>query len=108
MSIIKRIKEESARRRPVRRYGVNTSPTGSMRWTLVNSASLLELVDLATAVGGAIRLGLSRDGGALAMGVYGDGPEPYTLYSATTEGMEDHISALGAVFEAMAVEQGSA
>lgn len=108
MSIIKRIKEESAKRRPVRRYGVSPSPTGSMRWSQVNSVNLLELVDLATAVGGAIRLGCSRDGGALAMGVYGDGPEPYTLYSPSSEGMEEHISALGAVFEAMAVEQGSA
>lgn len=108
MSIIKRIKETQSSRKNSRRYGVQLSSGGSIHWSQVNAANLLELVDLATAVGGAIRLGTSRDGGALAMGVYGDGTEPYTLYSASVEGMEEHIAGVGNVFEAIAAEQGTA
>lgn len=37
-------------------------------------------VDLALSEGGAIRLGLTRDGGALAVGIYGLGGEPTTEY----------------------------
>lgn len=108
MSVIKRMKEQKTVRKNGRRYGVQSVATGSMRWSMVNSANLLELVDLATAVGGAIRLGTSRDGGALAMGVYGDGTEPYTLYSPSVEGMEEHIAGVGNAFESIAAEQGTA
>jgi hypothetical protein len=45
-------------------------------------------------VGGALRLGYSRDGGAYAVGVYGDG-DPYTLYHPP----EDDIDALLAKIE---------
>jgi hypothetical protein len=45
-------------------------------------------------VGGALRLGYSRDGGAYAVGVYGDG-DPYTLYHPP----EDDIDSLLAKIE---------
>lgn len=39
-----------------------------------------DAVELALQEGGAIRLGLTRDGGALAVGIYGLGGEPTTEY----------------------------
>ena len=48
---------------------------------------------------------MSRDGGALALGVYGDGDEAYTLYAGDVETMNDHLAALTDVFEAIAAEQ---
>jgi len=45
----------------------------------LDNATVWESIAVVIAAGGAIRLGLTRDGGALAVGIYGDG-EPYTEY----------------------------
>jgi len=47
--------------------------------TNLDNATVWEAIAVVIAAGGAIRLGLTRDGGALAVGIYGDG-EPYTEY----------------------------
>jgi len=105
MSTVKEQMAERNKKKKSRRYGGTAPSVAKLSWSDVNSANLLELIDAALNVGGAIRLGKSRDGGALALGVYGDGDEPYTVYSPSIEGMEDHISHLGVVFEAIAAEQ---
>lgn len=51
--------------------------------------------------GGAIRLGVTRDKGAWAIGVYGDGPTPYTEYVKPTESLTEYLTDLGAFFEDM-------
>jgi len=105
MSFAKRQLEERKKKPAARRYG-NAGPVElRIKWSFISHANLLELIDIVTETGGALRLGSSRDGGALALGVYGDGPEPYTLYSPSIEGMEDHIAGLYAAFEAIKLEQ---
>jgi hypothetical protein len=49
--------------------------------------------------GGAIRLGATRDGGAWAIGVYGDGPQPYTEYVKATESLTEYLYDLGTFFQ---------
>lgn len=48
-------------------------------WNTVDAEQLRSAIASVAAIGGALRLGYSRDGGAYAIGVYGDG-DPYTLY----------------------------
>lgn len=51
--------------------------------------------------GGAVRLGATRDGGAWAIGVYGDGSTPYTEYVRPEEDINKYFSDLGAFFAEM-------
>lgn len=48
--------------------------------------------------GGAVRIGLTRDQGAWAIGVYGKG-EPFTDYVRAGEGIAEFLYDLGAFFE---------
>lgn len=63
----------------------------------VNGESLLKLLDIVAAKGGALRLGTSRDGGAFSVGVYGDG-EPYTEYVGKGEDINEYFEGLAAYF----------
>lgn len=50
-----------------------------------------------TAKQGALRVGLSRDGGALAIGIYGDG-DPYTEYIDSPDDTAEYFSGLAEYF----------
>jgi hypothetical protein len=63
-------------------------------WQECDAEQLRSTVAASAKVGGALRLGYSRDGGAYAVGVYGDG-DPYTLYLPP----DDDIDALLAKIE---------
>lgn len=63
-------------------------------WETADAEQLRTTIAIVAKVGGALRLGYSRDGGAYAVGVYGDG-DPYTLYHPP----EDDIDALLAKIE---------
>lgn len=54
---------------------------------------LLQVLEAAVAIGGAVRIGVSRDGGAYAFGIYGDG-EPYTEYVGASESVEEYLTNL--------------
>lgn len=58
--------------------------------------------------GGAIRLGYSRDGGAYAVGVYGDGDTPYTEYVRPDEDFEAYMAELAEAFNDEAEERAQA
>lgn len=58
------------------------------------SPVLTRLIDDIANCGGAIRFGKSRDGGALAIGVYGDGETAYTVYLGPND---DYLALLGEV-----------
>lgn len=45
-------------------------------------------------------MGLSRDGGAFAFGIYGDG-EPYTEYVGATEDVNEYLRELARHFDAL-------
>lgn len=59
----------------------------------VNSGVLIETIQMVSLAGGAIRFGFTRDGGAYAIGVYGDG-DPYTVYCAPKDSLEDVLRAI--------------
>jgi hypothetical protein len=56
-----------------------------------NSEAFVRLVDDITKAGGAIRFGRSRDGGILAIGIYGIGSNPYTVYLKDAESVVAHM-----------------
>lgn len=56
-------------------------------------------IDIALNEGGAIRLGLTRDGGALAVGIYGLGSEPTTEYIRPTDDIGEFWRELYAGFK---------
>lgn len=77
-------KERSGRRRSRR------PTTGVADWATANAELLVRAVCAASITGGALRFGYSRDGGAYAIGVYGDG-EPYTDFVSSAENIDDTL-----------------
>jgi hypothetical protein len=63
---------------------------GVADWASASGDKLRESVCAAASTGGALRFGYSRDGGAFAIGVYGDG-EPYTDFVSCNEPIDDYL-----------------
>jgi hypothetical protein len=63
-----------------------------------NSELLLRAVAAVSAQGGALRFGYTSDGGAYAIGVYGDG-EPYTDYVKPSEGIDAYLEDVASAWE---------
>lgn len=55
-----------------------------------NAQLLLRAVAAVTKTGGALRFGYTSDGGAFAIGVYGDG-DPYTDYLKPSEDIDVYL-----------------
>lgn len=70
--------EESPRNAKRRHH--HYAPAGAANYTILDGIRVMRAIEIITASGGAVRLGKTRDGGAFAIGVYGDAPEPYTDY----------------------------
>lgn len=69
-------------------------------WESVDPTALLGALVAVSRDGGALRMGLSRDGGAFAFGIYGDG-EPYTEYVGATEDVNEYLRELARHFDAL-------
>lgn len=104
MGSMQRVIEQKKSKGNTRRYSGGKQVSAGVSWAGINAATVLETIQIVSEAGGALRFGHSRDGGALALGVYGDGPEAYTLYAGDTETMNDHIVGIGDVFTAIAAE----
>jgi len=77
-------------------------PTGKKQnWDELPAGKITGLIVQATRAGGAVRFGASRDGGALGLGVYGDG-EPYTEWFRDCEELENFIDEMTALFRGQA------
>lgn len=59
-------------------------------WRDVTPGVLIDTIQTVALAGGAIRLGYTRDGGAISIGVYGDG-DPYTVYVSPRDSLEDTL-----------------
>jgi len=81
--------KDERRERDGGRFGSNQ---GNADWGTVSGQSLLAAVCAATALGWAVRFGYSRDGGAFALGILGDG-EPYTDYCSCNADPEAWLQA---------------
>jgi hypothetical protein len=51
-----------------------------------------------------LRIGVTRDGGAWAFGIYGDGGDPHTEYVRPSEDVNAYLRDLGAFFNALGEE----
>jgi len=71
---------ESKSKRPPQNRKAFTREREQFDTTTIWSEEFKDALEIALAEGGAIRLGLTRDGGALAVGIYGLGTEPSTEY----------------------------
>jgi len=66
---------------------------GVADWETVNGDLVVKAVAALALDGGALRLGYTRDGGAYAIGIYGDG-EPFTEYLKPNEDMDEYLRGL--------------
>jgi len=98
MSIVKRQQEERRDRKKSRRFQRAGSDAARADWARVDMAQLQETIAYVTRAGGAIRFGYTADGGAYAIGVYGDGSAPYTEYVRPGEDIERVLADIGSAF----------
>lgn len=66
-------------------------------WAAADPYALQMAVCAVAARGGALRLGYTRDGGAYAIGIYGDG-DPYTEYVKPGEDLDGYLRNLADEF----------
>lgn len=88
--------KKSSKSKPSRRY--SEASTGEVSWADVLPETLSDLIHAVTATGCAIRFGYSRDKGAYAIGILGDG-EPYTVWAHGSEQLDIKIVGLMAAFQ---------
>lgn len=98
MSIIKQLKEKQKSAKKERKFKRDAGGPGRADWALADMAQLHETVCRVAGGGGALRLGYTADGGAYALGIYGDGPEPYTEYVRPSEDINSVLEQIGAAF----------
>lgn len=84
----KKKSEETKRRRRE-----NIRNDGVADWETADGALVLRAVATVARMGGAIRLGYTRDGGAYAIGIYGDG-EPFTEYVPPDEDLNEFMKGI--------------
>jgi len=75
-------------------YGTN-SPAD---WGAQDAGTILRAIEVVAKQGGALRFGYTRDGGAYAIGVMGDG-EPYTEYLRPNDDVGEYLRVLIAQWE---------
>ena len=91
-------KNDAAKDKAGRRRRTNQNTGGApASWMLVDIEQLVYTIAAVAQKGGALRLGYTRDGGAYAIGVYGDG-DPYTEYVSPKEDMNEYLRNLSADF----------
>jgi len=67
----------------------------------INGDIFLKCLEVVCSHEGALRVGLSRDGGAYAIGIYGDG-DPYTEYVGAGEDINEYLATLAEYFRELA------
>lgn len=92
-------KDEANRKRRERREA-RTAAAQRVQVTDIPMEAFMWAMQRILAAGGALRVGVTRDGGAWAFGVYGLG-EPYTEYVRPGESLTDYFEGLGTAFEEM-------
>jgi len=80
--------------------GMRGKDSGTADWAQADGNLLREAICSAALVGGALRFGYSRDGGAYAIGIYGDG-EPYTEFVRPAEDIDDFLGKIKDLFESI-------
>lgn len=73
-----------------KRHSNQSSTKSPADWETVDHELLAKAIAAVAGMGGAIRLGYTRDGGAYAVGIYGDG-EPFTEYVPPSDDMDEYL-----------------
>lgn len=89
MGAMKQKKSEDQARRRVRAH----AEAGKADWKQADPQVIRAAIVLVSSHGGALRFGYTSDGGAFAIGVYGDGA-PYTEYVKPQEGITEFLEEL--------------
>ena len=71
----------------------NRGDAGITDWRSCDAAILQRAIEAITSNGYAVRLGYTRDGGAYAIGILGDG-DPFTEYVRPTEDLDAYLKTL--------------
>jgi len=86
--------DKAKRTQDVRKRRDNSkTKRGSADWSECDGEVLRKAAAAVSKHGGAIRLGYTRDGGAYAIGIYGDG-EPFTEYVPPSEDITEFMKGL--------------
>lgn len=88
------------RRRTGKSRSFRRTSKESADWSSVDANVLRDAISSASVRGGAIRFGYTSDGGAYAIGVYGDG-QPYTEFIKPSEDIEQFLRDLKDFFDDM-------
>jgi len=108
MSTVKRLQEDKkARSAQKRKFGVARADLPAADWGKIDSEILKRTIVAVTRAGGALRFGYTTDHGAYALGIYGDGPEPYTEYFRPSEDLPYALTELAQTFYDIATEKES-
>ena len=97
-------KGSAGRPRPSDSRGVRRLPTAKADYGEVDAETIRSSIEAAAVVGGALRFGYSRDGGAYAIGIYGDGDTPYTEWVRPSENVEGFLKDIETMFYDIAGE----
>jgi hypothetical protein len=98
MSIVKKLRDGKNRQTSGRTFRPSVEISVTADWGRVDAEQLRSTIDVMTQTGGALRCGVTRDGGAYSLGIYGDGPEPYTVYVRPNEDMTEILAELEQTF----------
>lgn len=85
-----------------RRIGRDKGVTLPADWGSVDASLLRRAIAAASGAGGALRFGYTQDGGAYALGIYGDGDTPYTEYLRPQDDVDAFLLDVAETFEEMA------
>lgn len=83
---------------PTRNYVSKRSMGGDADWEAATPGLVVKLIATATLTDGAVRFGCSTDGGAFAIGIYGDGA-PYTVWVPGKADIDGELTDLIEFFE---------
>jgi hypothetical protein len=87
-----------------RRIGRGRGVSMPADWGSVDAELLRRAIAAASGASGALRFGYTQDAGAYALGIYGDGPDPYTEYVRPGDDVEVLLTDIAEVFEEMAAK----
>lgn len=88
-----------------RKRGLARKGSQAADWATVTPALLVAAIEKAADTGGALRFGYSRDGGAYAIGIYGDGPVPYTEFVGPGDNLDSVLRDIGMLFDGIRDDQ---
>lgn len=84
--------------------GLRGNKVGVADWDTANMGLLVKAISTAANCGGALRFGYTADGGAYAVGIYGDG-KPYNEYISPNDDVNITLALIIELFEAIADDQ---